>query len=52
MSATDYQSGHHSITYTRPSTIESLAAEKLTQAHPDLGTIDLSYDVALDELPD
>jgi hypothetical protein len=52
MSATDYQSDHHAITYTRPSTIESLAAEQLAHANTDLGPIDLSYDVAMDELPD
>jgi len=52
MSATDYRSGHPAASYEKPSAIEALAAEQLAQADLALGPIDLSYDVAMDELPD
>ena len=48
----DYRTSQHAVSYERPSAIEQLAAEKLAEANFATGSIDLTHNVAMDEIPD
>ena len=52
MTATDHQATPHAISYAPPSAAERQVAEQLTKTRHHRGPIDLSFDTAMDELPD
>ncbi|MCZ2403564.1 hypothetical protein IV498_10315 [Paenarthrobacter sp. Z7-10] len=52
MTATDYQGSPHTISYEQPSGAERQAAGQLAQARHNLGPMDITHDVAMDEVPD